>query len=247
MLREKCFIFGWMVIWLTGCHSVSIPAIQFTVYEINPSKDTSDAYHRQLYQIYRRREEDLNQVIAFSPRAFWQRGEEPVVSNWLADAVLNGVAKKTGIQPDMVLIPGWVLGKYLPRGNVTKRDILQLIKGDFRWEVRRVSASAVKQYLDSFTTLQFGGVSAGTLIKREQNQITEVWLQNRLLLPSSEISLLTIRATEPYRKKLFSLSEFPMILFGYNIRELVIAYCDSVTGAGLPLKMPEEKRRIEND
>lgn len=247
MLREKCFIFGWLVSWLTGCHSVSIPAIQFTIYEINPTKDTSDTYHRQLYQIYRRREEDLNQVIAFSPKAFWQRGEEPFVSNWVADAVLKGVAKKTGIQPDMVLIPGWVLGKYLPRGNVTKRDILQLIKGDFRWEVRRVSASAIKRYLDSFLTLQYGGVSAGTLIKREQNQITEVWLQNRLILPSSEISLLTIRTTEPYRKKLYSLSEFPIILFGNNLHELVFSYCDSFTRAGLPLKMPEEKRRIEND
>ena len=247
MLKENGFKFGWLVCWLTSCHTVSTPAIQFTIYEINPTGDTTDEKQRQLHQIYRRKEEDLNRVIAFSPRAVWQRAEEPVLSNWVADAVLDGVEKKTGMRPDMVLIPGWIMGKYLPKGNVAIRDIHQLIRGNYRWEIRRVSALAVTRYLDSFLTVPYGGISAGTLIKREKEQITEIWLQHQKLLPSTEISLLTIQASETNRKKVFFLTAFPVIQMGYNLHELVIGYCRSNTRAGFSVKMPEEKRRMEND
>lgn len=242
MILLRCFLLGCFFSQIVACHTP--PNASLTIYQIRSFKDTADEIYLKLIKEYRQRWVQMDQIIAYSPSKYWQRAKTPlpVISNWVADAILYSAGKMIGREPHLVLVPVGTTFQQLPRGNISYRDIFRLFPGHYRWEFRQLPLDVVEQLFDTTISAKSWGISAGTSIMRNEQKKIQVICRQAEANPFSKINVILVRDSWEDNKLLPFLHDHPAIMQGNHLFDFIIAYCQSFTAAGIPLRISTEKR-----
>lgn len=242
MILLRCFLLGWFYCQLLGCHTPTNATL--TIYQLHSFKDTADDLYRKLIREYRQRWVQMDQIIAYSPAKHWQSAKStlPVISNWVADAIFYSAGKLIGRKPHLVLVPVGTTFQQLPRGNISYRDIFRLFPGHHRWEYRQLPLDVAEQLFDTIISSRACGISAGTSIEKKAGQPIKILYRKLDANPFSNIDIILVRDSWESNKLFPFLHNHPAIIQGNNLFDFMIAYCQSFSTAGIPLRISTEKR-----
>lgn len=240
------FWLGWLL-QCCACVPTRLPPVQFTIYRLDPFIDTGDSLFRELSAVDTLCRSYLSQPIAFSSRAYWQRPDTPILSNFIADALFYNAKSYLGGEVDLVLVNEGPGGRYLPRGNITRKHIYGLIPGPVRWERRELRGDLLLRYLETSFTGKWRGVSAGVGLTYAGKAVADCQVNGKKVDTQSIYRLITIRAAVEEKKQEDVLQNISPLLTGNQLPFLVMNYCFSFTNAGLPLRLSSEKRIHENN
>jgi len=193
---------------------------------------------------YRQRWVQMDQVIAYSPNRYWQRGKTvvPVIANWVADGIFHSAGKMIGRVPQLVLVPVGTTFQQLPKGNISYRDIFRLFPGHYRWEFRQLPPDVVEQLFDTTISAKSWGISAGTSVEKKAGQPIKILCRKLAANPFSNIDIILVRDSWEDNNLFPFLQDYPAIMQGNNLFDFIISYCQSFTAAGIPLRISTEKR-----
>lgn len=247
MILVRCFLVGMVWLQLSGCHMP--PPSTLTIYQIRADADTTDEIYQRLIRNYRQRWKLMDQVMAYSPTNYWQSATSrvPVISNWVADALLHSAEKMIGRVPDLVLVSVGNFFQQLPRGNISYRDIYRLFPGHYSWEFRQLPLQVIEQLFDTTIYPKSWGISAGTIIQKRTGQKIKIICQGEEVTSTAKLNVILVRESWGNNNKSYLYQDHSLVAQGNNLHDFIISYCQTFTAAGIPLRISTEKRLLTYD
>lgn len=156
------------------------PAVGTTAY-LHPKEEAADSQIQRLIQPYKQQlSAEMNRVVGTTARSLPKGQPESLLGNWAADLVLHYCQQKTeGLIDFAVLNLGGLRIPSLPKGDITKGKLFELMPFDNSLVILEVSGTVVQQLFEHIA--QKGGwpVSTGVKMKIDQGQAQEVRLKGR--------------------------------------------------------------------
>lgn len=202
----------------------------------NTTNDLISPYRSQL-------EAEMNEVVGTTTKVMEKGSPESLLGNWMSDVLAEQTAKVTGKPVDFAVVNyGGIRIPSMPKGEITKGKIFELMPFDNLQVVVLLDATTVQQFADHMA--QKGGwpISEGLRFVIQDEKAVDVTVGGKALDPNKTYRVSVSDYVANGGSACAFLKGKPVEETGEYVRDLIIANAKATTAKGLPLDATLDQR-----
>jgi len=189
-------------------------------------------------------EKDMNKLIAYSEKELFKSKPSGTLNNAVADMVLESLTKNTEFEIDFCMLNYGGLRRPLPKGEILKSDVFQLMPFQNEAVIVKVNANGMKNL---FKYLYFSGgqpISALKVVYKDSVNFNAK-IQNQEWDPSKSYWVLTSDYTANGGDKMnFFAQRDSVVMTGVLLRNAIFDYLEKLQKEDISLKADTVQRII---
>lgn len=189
-------------------------------------------------------EKEMGQTLIVSENAMMKDNPEGALGNFVADAVLAQarIFCKDTCQIDLCVLNNGGLRNPLPKGNITKKDVFQLMPFENEIVVLTLSGDVTKELFD-FIAAKGGMPVSGARMKIKNQLSTEIMIGDKIFDATKSYTVVTSDYLANGGDNMFFFSKAERKFFlGKKIRDSLIEYMMNENKKGNVLNVKKDGR-----
>ncbi|MDR1584593.1 MAG: 5'-nucleotidase C-terminal domain-containing protein [Prevotellaceae bacterium] len=246
MLLRNFFIASVFLLSLASCRQETWRIVQATSVKI-PVDSSAELIADKDYQAFilpykQQIDSELNTVIGRSATAMAVARPESLLSNFSADMLREAASEKLDTIIDIAIVNVGGLRTQLPKGDITKRHIFELMPFENELVVLWLRGEKLSELLDIIASVGGEGIS-GIKMGIKNNNAVNVLINGQPLEPDKLYAIATNDFLAGGNDKLTPLAEYERrVDSGLKLRNVYIDYIVSKTQKGGEIQSKLDKR-----
>ncbi|MDR3705596.1 MAG: 5'-nucleotidase [Paludibacteraceae bacterium] len=245
MLKQLVFICICFLLFIsckTGSYKVEKLSGQLIALDTDVVSKEADGMRQLILPYKNKMDTQLNKKIGFLPERMAANSPESLLSNFCADALLNYVRFTEKIQADIAILNFGGLRKPLEKGDLTVRDMFELMPFENKVVVIQLSGKELHRLFDVFA--QKGGeVLAGVRMGIADGKSVSVLINNVPLDDATYYTVVTSDYLSEGNDGMLPLkNSSSSTLLNKKMRDAFIEYILQQTAAGKQIQSALDKR-----
>jgi 2',3'-cyclic-nucleotide 2'-phosphodiesterase (5'-nucleotidase family) len=241
-LQRNCFLIPFAA-FIISCNSGFLPSkAEYDDYKITDSlaKDSIIALMLKPYRdsVY----ESMKEIVGVTDMTLERKSPESTLGNFVADAIYFSARQKFNTPIDAAFVNyNGIRITTLPKGNITKEKIFELMPFDNLLVIQRLTGSVLQEFLD-FTAQLGGWPSAGIKMQIKNKKAVNVFVGGK---PLSKDSIYTVVNSDYIANggdNAIMLTSIPQQNIGYLFRDALFDYIKLLKTQGKNISAKEENR-----
>lgn len=167
----KCFLFALIT---SGCHTIyssSVENVKPTQIHIDPSLKEDTGVLTTIKPYKDSLDKIMNRRLGISEQYMSKGQPESLLGNFVSDLVFNYVTSTKKIPADFIFLNNGGFRSSLPKGEITLRNVYELMPFDNELEVLTLNPEQMKKLLNLMSSL--GGYPVGNIRFEMKNRLAE--------------------------------------------------------------------------
>lgn len=220
--------------------------VQYKNYTVNAPTEQDSAVLNFLKPYSDSVKKVMNQVIGFATVTLYEKQPEGPLGNFAADAMRIMSEKKFNRKIDVAAINPGGLRSYLPKGEITVRNVYEVIPFDNLVVLQELTGSQLKRFLDHTADKGGWGLSGVTMQIRNR-QADSVLINGQPLDLNATYTVANVDYVANGGDYTEMLKGIPIKSIGYVYRDAIIEYIKELSKQGKPVAAKIENRVINAD
>lgn len=188
----------------------------------------------------------LSTVIGFATASLYSKQPEGTLGNFAADAMRYMAEKKFNRKVDMAAINPGGLRSYLPKGEISVRNVYEIMPFDNLVVLQELKGTQLKSFLDHTANKGGWGLSGVKMVIRNR-QADSVYVGGKLLDPGATYVVANTDYVANGGDYTESLKGIRVSSIGYLFRDALLEYIAMITKEGRPITAQIENRVVHAD
>ncbi len=227
----------------SSCHTTyQSQSLAYKTYQINGAnqKDTVLTVLLEPYKDSVNR--SMDEVVGYVEKTMDKKQPESEIGNFLADAYLTIAQEKYNTKADVSFLNyGGIRLRQLPKGNVTKGTVFELMPFDNLLILQKMKGSVLQQFLDHIASLGGWPVS-GLTMQIKGKKAVNVLIDGKPLDPDKIYTTVNSDYVANGGDNSDMLRNIPQITNGYLMRDAIFDYIKKLKGEGKNINAEIENR-----
>lgn len=189
----------------------------------------------------------MGKVIGFATATLYQKQPESPLGNFMADAMRVMGDEKFGKKIDVALVNYGISKAYIPKGEITLQQVLELMPYDNLIILQEVKGSVLRQFLDN-AAVKGGWAASGLRMTVKDRRADSIFINGKLLDGQSTYTVAnTDYIIRGGADNNLLLKNIPQLNIGYLYRDALTDYITSFTRKGKAVTAAIEGRIVYVD
>lgn len=241
---KRFLFFVFIVIGISSCHtSQQVSGVSFKDYAV--SKEIQrDSLVLMMLKAYRDSvDKNMDEVMAVSAAELFKELPNSTLGNFLADAYLWAASKHINKKVDVAFMNhGGIRINRLSSGNITRRQVFEVMPFDNALVIIEVKGGVLKSYLDFLAADGGGGGVSGLTYRIQDKQAVDILINGESL----DVNKTYLMANSDYAVDggggFTAFKQIPQNRTNYLQRDAILDYCKMHFSKGKPVEVVGPKR-----
>lgn len=241
-LQRSALIF-FLTLLVISCKSVFVPVkAEYEDYRITAALPKDSVMLGIMKPYSDSVNKSMNQVVGIADISLDKKQPESSLGNFMADAMFVSARQKFGVPVDAAFVNyGGIRITQLPKGEVTRGKIFELMPFDNLVVLQRVKGSDLQNFLD-LTAGRGGWPSAGITMQIQNKKAVNVRIGGQPLDPNKTYTIVNSDYVANGGDNADMLKVLPQQNMGYLMRDAIFDYINYLKAQGKNISATEENR-----
>ncbi|MFN6373876.1 MAG: 5'-nucleotidase C-terminal domain-containing protein [Chitinophagia bacterium] len=240
---RQLFFLLFFVSLLSCSSSQQLTGVAYKGYSIQPTAGVDSSLYKMIGPYRDIINRTMDEVLAENEVDLLKEIPDSRLGNFLADAYLWSAKEKLDKEAEMAFMNhGGVRVNRIGKGQVTRRNIYEVMPFDNLLVVAEVKGSLLQQYLDRLAAEGGGGGVAGISMKIRDKKAVEVLVNGKPLDPERTYKMVNSDYTLDSGSGIQEFKTLKQQRSGYLMRDAIIDYCKHLQSSGKKITVESPMR-----